>query len=52
MKDHEFVTALLDAGLVQIGVPRSRAELLPVGPLQIRRIVEWLDSYTIRPGGR
>jgi len=52
MKDYEFVTALLDAGLVQIDVLHHRAPLLPVGPLRIRRIVEWLDAYTLRHRGR
>lgn len=52
MKDYEFVTALLDTGLVQIGVLHDRAELLPVGPLRIRRIVEWLDAYTLRRASR
>lgn len=52
MKDYEFVTALLDAGLVQIDVLHERAELLPVGPLRIRRIVEWLYAYTRRRHGQ
>lgn len=52
MKDYEFVTALLDAGLVQPDVLHHRARLLPVGPLRIRRILEWLDGYTPRRNGR
>ena len=52
MKDYEFVTALLDAGLVQIDVLHPRAQLLPVGPLRIRRILEWLDAYTLRRRGK
>lgn len=52
MKDYEFVTAPLDAGLVQIDVLRDRAELLPVGPLGIRRIVHWLHADTLRCDGQ
>ncbi len=52
MKDYEFVTALLDAGLVKIDVLHDRAELLPVGPLRIRRIVEWLHAYTLSRHGQ
>lgn len=52
MKDYEFVTALLNADLVQIGVLRFRAELLPVAPLQVRRILQWLDAYETRGDDR
>ncbi len=51
-KDTEFVAALLDAGLVQVGVLRSRAELLPVIPMRIRRVVDWLDAYTVNRASR
>ena len=46
-KDFEFVTALLDAGLVDVGVLRTRAELLPVVPMRIRRVGHWLDAYVV-----
>ena len=51
-KDTEFVAALLDAGLIQVGVMRSRATLLPVIPLRIRRVVDWLDAYTVNRTSR
>ena len=40
------------AGLLQIGVLRSRAELLPVIPMRIRRVVDWLDAYTANGASR
>lgn len=50
-KDLEFVTALLDAGLVDVGVLRTRAPLLPIVPMRIRRAVHLLDAYVAHRGG-
>jgi hypothetical protein len=46
-KAFEFVTALLDAGLVDVGEMRTRADLLPVVPMRIRRVREWVDAYVV-----
>ena len=51
-KDREFVAALLDGGLIDVGVLRSRALVLPGIQLQIRRVLDWLDAYTVSRAGR
>lgn len=51
-KDFEFVTALLDADLVETGLLHSRAELLPIVPMRIRRVVDWLDAYALNRASR
>lgn len=51
-KDFEFVSALLDSGLVEVGILRSRAELLPIVRMRIRRVVNWLDAYVVNRTSR
>lgn len=46
-KAFEFVTALLDAGLVDVGEMRTRADLLPVVPMRIRCVREWVDAHVV-----
>lgn len=51
-KDTQFVAALLDAGLLHLEVLRDHANLLPVIPMRIRRVMDWLDAYTVNRTGR
>jgi hypothetical protein len=48
-KDFEFARALLAAGLVDDGVLRARAELLPGIQATRRRVIEWLKGAAKRP---
>lgn len=44
-KDQEFVAALIEAGVVDVGTVRNRLRTVPgLDPLAMRRGVDWLDS--------
>lgn len=44
-KDVGFATALLQAGLLDVGTLRARADLLTAAdPLTSRRVKEWIES--------
>ena len=43
-KDFAFAHALIDAGLIDVHVLRTRAELLETIPAVRRRVVEWVDA--------
>ncbi|WP_432983937.1 DUF6036 family nucleotidyltransferase [Dactylosporangium sp. CA-233914] len=44
-KDHAFVAALLDAGLINADVLAERAETMDVPPVALRRMLDWLSRW-------
>ncbi|NAZ75548.1 hypothetical protein GTQ99_08950 [Kineococcus sp. T13] len=49
MKDYDFVSALIDAGLVSPTTLRERAETLPPPRSRTARVLRWLDGHEHRP---